>query len=160
MGYTMYQRVPRVMDAAKFKTLSEELETVAGLLPAKTKIAEWSGKSAVLCGADGTGSPKFTKDIIMFNGDATDGMDHETFAIERDNIKRTIEYGEDKNELVFDFCKTARKPYDLMVKISMLRLKHHFPQTEISGDGGASDWKQARTIYKKAFGENGPRLNR
>ena len=149
-------RIPKVMDAAKFKTLSEELETIAGLLPAKTEIGDWSGKSAVLCGGDGTGSPKFTKDLIIFNGDATDGMDHETFVIERDHKDSRV----DEKELVFEFCKSARKPYDLMVKISMLRLKHHFPQTEISGDGDASDWKQARTIYKKAFGEDGPRLNR
>jgi hypothetical protein len=149
-------RIPKVMDAAKFKTLSEELKTIAGLLPQDVKIAEWSKKSPVLCGWNGTGNPEFLENEIAFNGDKTDDMDHESFVIQRDNSKER----EDEKGLIFEFCKSARKPYDLMVKISMLRLKHHFPKTEISCDGDASDWKQARTIYKKAFGENGPRLNR
>lgn len=155
MGYTNYFRVPKVMDAEKFKTLSEELETVSGLLPAKTKIGEWSGKSAVLCGWDGTGAAEFLKDEITFNGDAIDGMDHESFVIERDHKNSRV----DEKGLVFEFCKTNRKPFDLMVKISMLRLKHHFPESEISCDGDKEDWKQAKTIYKKAFGVNAPRIN-
>ena len=107
-----------------------------------------------MAGGDGTGEPKFTDDIIIFNGENKDDMSHETFVMERQSEGRA------ENGLIFEFCKSARKPYDLMVKISMLRLKHHFPQTEISCDGGAEDWKQAKEIYKKAFKTTPPKINR
>ena len=157
MGYTNYYKTPAKLDSEKFKTLSEELKTIAGLLPDRSKSADCQiDKSIVLADGDGNGKPKFTDDIIIFNGENKDDMSHETFIIERENKEaRTDETG-----LIFEFTKTNRKPYDLMVKISMLRLKHHFPQTEISCDGGAEDWKQAKEIYKKAFKENAPKTNR
>jgi hypothetical protein len=46
-----------------------------------------------------------------------------------------------------------------MVEISMLRLKHHFPQCKISSDGNASDWKNGKTLYKQIFKEVAPKLN-
>ena len=44
------------------------------------------------------------KDEIMFNGMAIKGLDHETFYINKKNDRES-----------FNFCKTARKPYDLAV---------------------------------------------
>jgi hypothetical protein len=158
MGYTNYYYVPVKMDKKKFKTLSEELQTAAGLLPGNTSSASNPGQYAVLCGGCGTGEPEFTKDTICFNGDESKGLDHETFRIDRDNSQRAITHGS-KNGIVFDFCKTARKPYDLMVQISMLRLKHHFPESNISSDGDPSDWKNGKALYKKIFGEVAPKLD-
>lgn len=156
MGYTNYMRTPAVMDADKFKLLSEELETVSGLLPAHSESArtEPSKEFIVIRGGDGEGSPVFNENVIAFNGDKKDDMYHETFAIER--VKRD---SRSEKGLVFDFCKTARKPYDLMVKISMLRLKYHFPECELSCDGVAADWKQAKKVYKKVFGGTIPKID-
>ncbi len=137
------------MDAKKFKTLSEELETVTSFLPTV------DGVTIVLCDGMGVGNPEFTEEFIRFNGNEKEGFDHETFSIDRETRKKSRE----DNGLVFNFCKTVGKPYDLMCKISMLRLKHHFPECHISCDGGAEDWKQAKKIYKKAFGEVAPRIN-
>lgn len=148
-------RTPAKMDAEKFKTLSEELQTISGLLP-KPESSHQIKEVIILAGGDGAGKPEFTEDLIMFNGDATTGMEHETFEIER--VCENACIGE--KGLVFKFCKTNRKPFDLMVKISMLRLKYYFPVSEISCDGGAADWKEAKIIYKKAFGENAPKINR
>ena len=61
---------------------------------------------------------------------------------------------------VCEFCKTNRKPYDIMVQLSMLRLKHHFPETKISSDGDSEDWKNGRKLYKKIFGTAAPKMNK
>jgi hypothetical protein len=151
LGYTNYYKVPVILDVKKFKKLSVELETIAGLLPSYKE-------TILICGWDGTGHPVFTNDDIRFNGEEKNGMDCETFSISQDNTKEANARGS-KNELVLDYCKTNRNPYDLMVKISMLRLKHHFPKCEISSDGNISDWKQAKEIYKKAFGGRMPKIN-
>lgn len=163
MGYTNYYRVPVKMDEKKFKTLSEELSTATGFLAGHFSSASGNyykdSKTAVLFGWDGTGEPEFTSEEIAFNGDESKGLDHESFVINRDNTERAQSRGSE-NGLVFDFCKTARKPYDLMVQISMLRLKHHFPESKISSDGDSKDWANGNKLYKKIFGEEPPKLER
>lgn len=159
MGYTNYYRVPIIMDKEKFKTLSEELHTISGLLPHSKSAGCNSKEVIILCGGDGTGNPEFTEDTICFNGDESKGLSHETFGFDRNNTRRATIVGS-RNGLVFDFCKTARKPYNLMVQLSMLRLKHHFPECEISSDGNYEDWKQARALYKRFFKINAPKLDK
>lgn len=157
MGYTNYYRTPIKMDAKKFKLLSEELKVAAGFLPGTT-IGDLK-YLIVLRGWDGTGKPEFTNEAIAFNGDNQDDLSHETFRIDRDNTKQANARGS-KESLVFNCCKTARKPYDLMVQISLLRLKHHFPETIITSDGRSTDWVKGRKVYKKIFGDNPPKMNR
>ena len=155
MGYTNYYRTPKTMDKAKFKILSEELEVAVGFMPGNHSSASGDSKeSAVICGGDGTGEPEFTENVISFNGDAKTGNDHETFYLPREKPE-----GKSDKELCFDFTKTARKPYDIMVQVSMLRLKHHFPECEISSDGDSSDWKNGKALYKEIFKEVAPKLN-
>lgn len=145
------------MEKKKFKTLSKELEFASSFLPGHSSSASNSNKVAILCGGDGTGEPIFSEDCIVFNGDAKSGLDHETFAIDRDNalIRRRP-----NNNLVANFTKTNRKPYDLMVQISMLRLKHHFPKSEISSDGGEKEWENAKKLYTEIFGVDAPELEK
>ena len=111
----------------------------------------------LLKGWDGTGLPEFTEDTICFNGDAETNNDHETFRIDRNSEKQARAEGS-KEELVFNFCKTARKPYDFFVCVSLLRLKHFFPECQISSDGNTSDWKPAKDFYKKVFKEAAPKI--
>lgn len=59
--------------------------------------------------------------VLRFNGIGNDG--HETFYF-------------DTSHTEFNFCKTARKPYDLVVCKVLLILKKHFQdKIEISSDG-------------------------
>jgi len=147
MGYTHYWKIPRVLDEKLFKILSEELRTATGLLPTKSKSAQQDNEGVIyLAGGNGEGEPIFDNSKIVFNGQ--DDLSHETFAI--------LQRGNDD----FEFCKTARKPYDLMVCFSLLRLKHHFPEADISSDGGAKDWSAAKKFYKKVFGETPPKVNK
>jgi hypothetical protein len=105
---------------------------------------------ALLFGADGTGKPVFNDKEILLNGNAKTDEDHETFG---------VEFGIKKD---FDFCKTARKPYDLAVcKILLvLTLSKGF---NISSDGtnqndadetylGDESWPEALAWFaKKGF---------
>jgi hypothetical protein len=54
----------------------------------------------------------------------------------------------------FDFCKTARKPYDLAVCLVYMILKRHAPKSvKISSDGDwEQEWVEARKVYKELFG--------
>ena len=72
---------------------------------------------------------EFNNDLIQFNG--VDGYDHEPFIFTRKYIKDE-----------WMFCKTARKPYDLIVQISLILLSHYF-NIEITTDGLKRDWEQA-----------------
>lgn len=86
---------------------------------------------------------QFTKNQIFFNGrnrvktndgwkDENDNFDlrHEDFVLKR----------KDKDE--FSCCKTARKPYDLMVVSCLILAKWYFKDDiSISSDGTMKDWQ-------------------
>src|ERR1035437_2474954 len=147
MGYTSYWKIQKDLDKEKFATLAEELEFVVSMLPTKSKSAQNEHEGMIfIVGGDGEGEPVFTKDLICFNGRNENDESHETFAIRQ------------KGNESFEFWKTNRKPYDLMVCISLLRLKHHFPESKISSDGQAKDWAEAKKFYKKAFKEVAPKI--
>ena len=81
----------------------------------------------------------YTDEFFGFNGDASKGEDHETFA---------FEIGQSKSY----FCKTARKPYDLAVCLCLLTIKFHLKGTEISSDG-EREWIPIFDTYKEIFPE-------
>lgn len=60
---------------------------------------------------------------------------------------------EDPNEkLIFHFCKTAYRPYDLVVTAMLIALKHHFPKVKISSDGNTQNWMDGMLTCDKLFG--------
>lgn len=63
-----------------------------------------------VAGGDGKGKPKFTRKYISLNGAGDES--YETFALVYDE------------PCAFDFTKTCRKPYDLVVATSLLALKY------------------------------------
>ena len=65
-------------------------------------ITEAKARGITICGWDGTGEPEVTLERISFNGKAPH-LDHESC-------------GFDNKPTDFDFCKTAEKPYDWVVK--------------------------------------------
>lgn len=92
---------------------------------------------------NGTGeesSPEFTNNSICFNG--LDADAHETFLLTRKYIKGT--YEEKKEKYQFNFCKTARKPYDIMVCACLILYKYYFPtEVWVSSDGDSEEWQPA-----------------
>ena len=86
---------------------------------------------------------------IQFNGWREDG--HETFFMAR---KKPDPQPWQKGDESFDFCKTARKPYDLAVCLVLLSCVHHAPEAIRLGSDGDwdSDWLEARKVFKELFG--------
>ena len=53
----------------------------------------------------------------------------------------------------FEFTKTARKPYDIVVQCCLILAKKHFgKEIAISSDGAKDDWTDAINIIEKNFG--------
>lgn len=130
-------------------------------LDTKRIIDEATKQGIVICGGTGEGKPEFTEGSFSLNGDATQGLDHETFfweGLPEQPEWQTKHYAntEHKND-IFDFCKTAHKPYDAVVTAVLLRAKHHYGSlVRISSDGSWANWQEGRTLYAKTFGVEAP----
>ena len=75
---------------------------------------------------------------VCFNG--TGSLGHEGFVL-RDYYK---------NNEGFNFCKTARKPYDEVVVACLVTLKHYLgDQVQVSTDGDAADWHAGLLLAQK-----------
>ena len=71
----------------------------------KSIVSEANKMGISIRGWDGDGEPEITLDYIGFNGNKRYNLDHETCFF--NNIA---------SDRGFNFCKTARKPYDWVVK--------------------------------------------
>jgi hypothetical protein len=138
MGYTHYWRFHRNKMTTEeirstFKLVSEEIQDIIDQLPQSKEI---------LYGGLGEGEPIINETEVWFNGDEELGNDHETFFI---NWKDTEPFG---------FCKTARKPYDLFVCLSLLSFTEHFPSDvfTLTSDGDANDWQEVVDVYNEITG--------
>lgn len=111
MGYTSYYSVSN--------WTSKDTEGYEKALPILKKIAE-KYMSIIQYECDDDREPQVDYRGIHLNGRGEDG--HETFAFKIREVSR-------------EFCKTARKPYDLPVCEMLLVLKAHLPNFELSSDG-------------------------
>ena len=74
---------------------------------------------------------------------------HEPFGLSL--VKELGGGGNDK--FLFDFCKTAYKPYDLAVICALIIAKHHLKeQIRISSDGTLEQWKDGIVLCEKVLG--------
>jgi hypothetical protein len=99
----------------------------------------------IIRGGLGKGSPMINESEVWFNGDDKTGMSHETFGI------RWFPSGGE----VKGFCKTARKPYDILVCVSLLAFKHAFDNPDVftfSSDGNNSEWEEAKDLFTRITG--------
>jgi hypothetical protein len=75
---------------------------------------------------------------------------HETFLIEP--FEEQADYRKDE-ELVFAFCKTAFKPYDLIVIAALIILKHHFgDKIIVHSDGTNEQWFDGKLLCYQTLG--------
>jgi len=78
---------------------------------------------------------------LNVNGKGEEG--HETFAM-REHFSQNLE------DSGFGFCKTARKPYDLVVTACLAILKHRLGACiEVSSDGDAQEWRDGVAYARK-----------
>ena len=80
---------------------------------------------------------EITDKEIRFNGREEGDCGHETFSLQRKSDKRLEDYATRLDrKYIFDFCKTARKPYDIVVCCLLVILKHRLGNMiEIGSDG-------------------------
>ena len=147
MGYTHYFRRQKELERKAFQELVAD---VRKLIKASAKV-----EPCVLL-ADGRGIvgsvPQVNLEAIVFNGmdySEQGGQDgsHETLYIPRVEDKKAT-----PKELLFNFCKTAQKDYDLVVVATLIALKKHFPETEVSSDGDQKDWEAGIAFCQEVLG--------
>jgi len=154
MAYTHYWWRPRELDVVLFRRLVRDVKEMLEHLPGHTDSAGglYRERPLLIRGALGTGQPTVSEEEVAFNGDAAEELDHETFAIER--VYRPASWETpDVHNLWFSFCKTARKPYDLLVTASLLMFKQHFgAAVHVSSDGRPEEWEAAHRLVARVFG--------
>lgn len=75
---------------------------------------------------------------------------YETFAI--DVIEKQSEWNKGE-KLIFNFTKTAYRPYDLTVTACLIAFKHHFGDVvKVSSDGEEKDWMDGRVLCNNVLG--------
>lgn len=77
---------------------------------------------------------------IKLNGKGDNS--HEDFCI-REHFRQNLDQG-------FNFCKTARKPYDTVIIAALCILKHRLGDAiEVSSDGDAAEWNEGLALARK-----------
>ena len=130
MGYTQYWNTIKRTNESGYKKALIEIRKVLEL------------KKDILAGSDGTGDPDFKTDIYI-NGKHDDS--HETFFLP-DTLKQIKKS---------DFCKTNRKPYDVVVVACLAILKKHLGKDLLlCTDGTAKDWEEGCNLASKVLQKN------
>lgn len=136
MGYTSYweYKPEAIEDTEKLRKMFSKASKQI------KKFCDFISKNDIkICGGLGEGKPIFNESEVWFNGDASQHLDHETFK---------IYWSETSNS----FCKTNRKPYDVLVCFALLTFAEIFPKEvfNFSSDGTMADeeWQAAVELYE------------
>lgn len=136
MGYSHYWSHDENLDRRKLFAAMEDVQ----------KIVEAAQVKGIgLAGPHGDGEPMVSEGIAL-NGVAEEG--HESFVFPNNPSDPFITKS---NGRLWAFCKTARKPYDLVVCAILLVLKHHLgKQIRIASDGDRTEdeWLPAERLVK------------
>ena len=146
MGYTHYWTHHRRFTNEEW---AEAMMDVADIL-------EQALKDGVAIG-DGAGETPITERLsifsddrkeIMFNGVGEDC--HETFCLYQN--RRPLESWQTKDQHGGDFCKTARKPYDVAVTAILCYLESCWDgKFSASSDGDLEDWTAGLELARRAL---------
>ena len=133
MGYTHYWENGEI-DSDTFAAIAADTKLAYQI--AKEKL----GVKVAVEYDRATEDPIFSEDQIVFNGIGDDG--HETFAL----------YKERTN---FSFCKTARKPYDILVVAALHIASVHAARAKVymsfTSDGDDADLSAGKKLAEQAL---------
>ena len=138
MGYTHYFEVRMGTTMSPFKLLATKTKRLI-------RAAEKRGIKVAYDRDYPHTPPLVSPDVIMFNGIGEDG--HETFILDRVTAGR-------------EFCKTDRKPYDLLVASVLLLASKQLKGFKLNSDGFNEDgtvddeWKRAQTFVYTVLGND------
>lgn len=91
--------------------------------------------------------PRIDDESICFNGPGEDGGETFRYPPSPDNAQWGLPDG-------LDWCKTYRRPYDVVVAAALIAIKHHLGGTvETSSDGriDEEEWQAAIRLYRRTF---------
>lgn len=134
MGYTHYfSKVSKSRDdALRFEMFS------IGVARIIKYAVEQDGLEIADGFGDELGKWEADTDTVRFNGYGEDS--HETFLFSRDADG-------------FNFCKTARKPYDAVVTACLIHMKDTYGDSvDINSDGDWSEWQDGARLYNNVTG--------
>lgn len=148
MGFTHYWNRKDDFTKDQWARIREDVLTIIVKHCDKNHIplAEEYNAPMLKCGPT---PPVVNGSEVRFNGWREEG--HETFVMTRNKPEpQPWEKGTES----FEFCKTARKPYDLAVCLTLLSCARHAPDSIRLGSDGewGSDWAEARRVFKELFG--------
>lgn len=133
MGLSHSWERPTELPAAHFASAVRDVQLVVESL------------AVPLGGFDGTGSPIFLPDTIVFNGRGGD-------AVEPFEVHQT-EFDRRGRPDVFAFCKTLGAPYDACVRVALIVLQHHLgDQFRVGSDANDERWGAARDACERLLG--------
>ena len=122
MGYTHYFELEETINEETWKSILMDVKSAA-LASYPLVQYEWDDKAA----------PQFDTKGIRFNG--VGELGHETFVLRPDDVS-------------WAFCKTARKPYDVLVVATLIIVKHHCETFSWSSDGEVEDFEDALELLQ------------
>jgi hypothetical protein len=125
MGYSHYWTIEAPLEPEPFAAWSADVQAII------------HGSEIPIRGGHGEGEPEVTPSRVWINGDGDDS--YETFGVALESTG-------------WDFCKTAEKPYDVVVTASLIALADRFPQVEVTSDGGVEDWQPGVRLFERATG--------
>lgn len=150
LGYTHYWTQTRDFDETTMGDIAAAVRRIIRTAEGRCFEGSYPDKPVKICGHDGSGAPELTKDHISFNGQGPD-FDHETFYIP---AKRELPYdGASPDRLGWAFCKTARKPYDVVVVACLTFLQSDYG-FEVSSDGDVNEWEAGVKLAEEALGRS------
>lgn len=150
MGYTHYWYQRRELTASEWADTCEAFHTMLSQLPTHSNSAGGYYSDKPLALAD----IRVTNDYIAFNG--VGELSCETMVLYR-NYEIFKEEWETPSEMYpdettwFQFCKTKRKPYDLLVVALLLAVTEIAPgwaYLRSDGDMQGDEWQPARDFLR------------
>lgn len=141
MGYTHYWELRK--DAKG--DMKDALEDIKKVIKRYKGLVQYE--------EDDKRDPIITENVIRFNGIGEDG--HETFYFEYPPKveENAVAFESDPGE-IFNFCKTARKPYDIVVCDCLLILKAPLgADITLSSDGFSNSVKEFDGVWAEAIKE-------
>lgn len=137
MGYTHYWQLPtKTISNSKWQEVIQKVSKLLNNYP--NFLKEKNIDFFSIHGGLGEEEPIINSNEIILNGNAFQDQDFETFSFYKDQ------------QNLFNFCKTGRRPYDLIVTTILLIL-HNIANVKIESDGGKEDWEIAEELYKYLF---------
>ena len=137
MGYTHHWSNSRPIDDSEWEAITTRARQIL-------RVAQDDLGIALSEEYDVNKMPIVSEKEIRFNGYADEG--HETFMITRDADE-------------YSFCKTARKPYDVVVVALLQLLGVYAPGFDWRSEGNDEDLIDGLALYNAATGANWDHTN-